>query len=130
MCTPDIRTPFCGRGDCRPPPQQPKTLVQAIFAISEEIRDGRTLSDVLNHTTSELGELAQEVIVANGRSYKAGGPDGIVGESVDVIICALDMIHLAAPSLTEEQILMIARRKLAKWKDPVKQYVIEENYGG
>ena len=48
------------------------------------------------------------------------GADGIIGESVDTILCAIDMIYIHAKKqgieITEEQLIEIAKKKLAKWE--------------
>lgn len=93
------------------------TLITEIFTASDEIKNNRTVQDVLNHTVTELGELAMEVIIDQGKSYKHPGKDGIIGEAIDIIACAVDIIRVHAPELTEEDIISIALPKLAKWKD-------------
>lgn len=92
------------------------SLIQKTFAVSDEIQDNRTLLRILAHTMSELGELAEEVEINAGVSHKLAGEDGIVGESVDLILCALDMIRKHDPTVTEVELEEIAVKKLAKWK--------------
>ena len=92
------------------------SLIQKTFVVSDRIKNGRTLIRTLAHTMAEVGELAEEVVIANGFSYKQPGPDGIVGEAVDVILCALDIIYQVDPTITEKDIEAIAERKLAKWE--------------
>lgn len=75
----------------------------------------RDINSVFASTTSELGELGVEVMIANGQSYKHPGQDGIIGEAVDTILCLLDMIHLVDPTFTEGQLDEIARMKCRKW---------------
>lgn len=94
-----------------------RSLIAETFAVSDRVKNGRTVTDVLTHATTELGELAQEVIIAEGRSYKDEGKDGIVGEAIDLMLCAIDIIRVARPDLTEAQIQDIARPKLAKWEE-------------
>jgi len=92
------------------------SLIQKTFESSDKIKNGRNQTRILAHTVAEVGELAEEIVIANGFSYKQPGEDGIVGEAVDVIICALDMIHQTDPTVTEEDLEKIAIRKLAKWE--------------
>lgn len=92
------------------------TVVKTVFDVSSEIIDGRTTDDVLSKLFEEVGELAVEVRIKNGKCYKVAGKDGIIGESVDVINCALDMIYLENPNLTEEDLIPIFQKKLDKWK--------------
>jgi hypothetical protein len=49
-------------------------------------------------------------------SYKTEGPDGVIGEAVDVLICALDIIKVHKPEITEEEIIKLVQDKCAKWK--------------
>jgi NTP pyrophosphatase (non-canonical NTP hydrolase) len=92
------------------------SIIQKTFESSDKIKNGRTLIRTLAHTMAEVGELAEEIVIANGFSYKQPGEDGIVGEAIDVILCALDIIHKHDPLVTEEDLEKIAIRKLAKWE--------------
>lgn len=94
-------------------------IIQRTMWATEEIKDSRTLSDILAYTMSELGELTDEVLVVEGKSTKRAGEDGVVGEAVDAIICLLDMIHAADSTVTEQQIERIIARKMEKWKSSV-----------
>lgn len=97
------------------------TLVKEVFTTSNQIKDNRTLQDVLTHLMTEVGELAQEIQIAEGKSYKEHGKDGVIGEAVDVIVCALDVIKLYNPTIKEDYDLSrILQPKLQKWKDTVK----------
>lgn len=89
------------------------SLIQKTFETSDRIENGRSLLRILAHTMSEMGELAEEIAIADGNHYKQ---PGIVGEAVDLIVCALDIIHKYDPSVTEEDLIKIAVRKLAKWE--------------
>jgi hypothetical protein len=93
-----------------------KTIVTEAFTTSEQVNDGRTLQDVLTHMITEVGELAQEIQLDAGKSNRLPSADGIVGEAIDVVACALDVIHLQSPSLTEEDLVAIIQLKLQKWK--------------
>lgn len=77
------------------------------------IQNGRTLQDIARHTESELTELYEEV--AKVQSDQPEGDDGIVGESVDIIACALDAIFVHRPQTTNEEICEILLRKCEKW---------------
>lgn len=107
-----------------------KTLFTTVLAACDEadrisIQNGtfgndRTKYSVLASITSELGELADEVNIQQGYSYKQPGEDGIVGEAVDIIASAIDLIRLAKPEITEEEICEIAKRKCDKWISKIK----------
>jgi hypothetical protein len=95
------------------------TLVTTTFAASEQINDGHTLQDALIHMMTEVGELAQEIQIDTDKSNRLPSVDGVVGEAIDVIACALDIIHLQSPLLTEKDLVAIMQLKLQKWKDTV-----------
>lgn len=94
-------------------------MVLEIFAVSEIVKP-RTNYQVLAQLMQEVGELAQEVEIKEGFIRKFPGEDGILGEAVDVITCALDLIWLNSPNLTNEEIEEIIestmKQKLEKWK--------------
>ena len=93
-----------------------KTLVSETFRYSDQIINRRDTFYVLSKCIEELGELSEEVQIAAGVCYKEPGKDGIVGEAIDLITCALDMIRITHPHLTEDDIVAIAIPKLEKWK--------------
>ncbi len=95
------------------------SVFDLVTNYSKIIIDSRTRSDVLEHAMEELGELATECKIAKGRSYKTAGPDGVVGESVDLILCALDMIYIDNPDLTEDEFNSIVKAKCEKWYQKV-----------
>lgn len=96
------------------------TFIEQIQATSRSIVDGRTKYAVLAKATEEQGELAQEVMIDAGHHYKPAGKDGIIGESIDMIICGVDMIFQVDPNFTEQEMQEILVRKLAKWKEKSK----------
>lgn len=102
------------------------TLVSTILKACQQgdIYDPkRTRYSVLAHVQSEVGELAEEVTIAEGHSYKKAGPDGIVGEGVDAILAILDLIYKHDPTITEEQLVAIAEAKGGKWISSLKKHV-------
>lgn len=92
------------------------SMTRQVFEVCNRIDNGRTHQDILAHAMSEVGELAEEVMIAQGRSYKEAGKDGIIGEAVDVMLCMFDIIHRTNPSITEDEIMMIMNKKLLKWE--------------
>lgn len=102
------------------------TLVNQIFETSAIIDDDRSSLYILAHAMEELGELSQEVIVAQGTSYKHPGKDGIIGEAVDAIICILDLVKRTHPKITEGDLQAVATAKLQKWVDTTTQ--IQQNW--
>lgn len=99
-----------------------KTLVTLTRETSDRIHNGRRAPGVLLAVMAEVGELAEEIGVEYGNSYKKAGPDGVVGEAIDAILALLDLITVHDPSLTEEQIMEMAKKKLKKWEDNVRAH--------
>ena len=102
------------------------TLLSRILQTSKRIPFKRNEYVVLAHTMEEVGELAEEITISCGTSYKKSGPDGVIGESIDAIICLVDMIYVHAQKngieITEEELIEIANKKLNKWEEKCKQY--------
>ena len=95
----------------------PNTLISSILNTSIEVVNHRNLLEILAHTTEEIGELSQEILIDGGLSYKDPGPDGIIGEALDAIICLVDLIYQYDNSITESALIDIADHKLNKWKN-------------
>lgn len=91
------------------------SIFDLIKETSIAIEDGRWIDDVLIHTITEVGELAIEVQIKQGNSYKTAGTDGIFGESVDILICVVDMMIRDNPEVTEDQVVNAVKAKLQKW---------------
>lgn len=72
--------------------------------------------DILASATEELGELAVEIKIAHGLKKADVGKDGIVGEAIDLMMCAADIIHSELGSLDNDQVKQILLKKLAKWQ--------------
>lgn len=90
-----------------------KDPLDIVRYFSRVIDNGRTLDDVSRHTKSEVIELDEEIVKVN--SGLAEGKDGILGESVDIIACALDAIFLHRPETTNEEITSLLLTKCQKW---------------
>jgi hypothetical protein len=90
-------------------------IIDVVFEASDEVQNKRTVGDALRALYEEAGELSTEVSVKRGLSNKKPGKDGIVGEAVDVILCALDIIRLENPLMTSKAIKKLAQIKCDKW---------------
>jgi hypothetical protein len=75
-----------------------------VFSAARSIDNGRTSLDAFTHCLTEIGELAEEVIIRSGRSYKESGPDGIIGEVIDVMICLIDIEYLMHPDRKDRDV--------------------------
>lgn len=91
-------------------------MIDLVFKTADEVPAGRESRDILTSLVEEVGELSTEIGIQSGHTGKTPGPDGILGESIDVILCALDMIRINYPDVTKEDITKIAEKKCAKWK--------------
>lgn len=88
-------------------------LVALVRYYSEQVKNDRTRTSIYNALVSESEELRDEIVkVAEG---KPEGDDGIIGESIDVILCALDLIFQHRPDITDAEIDRIAFNKCEKW---------------
>lgn len=84
-------------------------LITLVRTYSDKVKNDRTAEDILEYLHDEVSELDGEVI-----GYDKG-EDGIPGEAIDVILCALDLIYKAAPEWTDADILAYAEKKCQKW---------------
>lgn len=91
-------------------------ILQRIEEVCKIVGNTRAhQKDILASGTEELGELAVEVRIAHGNKPGVPGKDGIVGEAVDLILVAADMIHSELGSLDNELVHNTIKKKLAKW---------------
>lgn len=90
----------------------------------------RSLDFTLAKLTEELGELAVEVQIAQGRlPAEKGGSDGVVGEVVDVINVAIDLAFLymnqdgqCAEAYKVEQVIKhLSEQKIQRWQETQKR---------
>lgn len=88
--------------------------VDKILEVCQRINNGRTIPTVFTALEDEVRELREEVV-----RHLAGqepGPDGIVGEAIDCILCLVDLIYQKNPSISKGYILSIVTDKLTKWE--------------
>lgn len=89
-------------------------MIEETLQVCRQIKP-RTPYEVLAYLMEEVGELSSEIMIREGYSRKDIGKDGIIGEAIDVIVCALDIIYLDQPDVTENEIMIRLNLKLAKW---------------
>ena len=90
------------------------TFIDTILAACRQVQNGRRHRDVALHAVTELGELAQEVQIATGRTPgKAAGEDGIAGEALDVILCVVDFMHRLDPRTNDRLLIAAMDREAA-----------------
>lgn len=73
--------------------------------LADIYHKNRTVQSIYNHAMSEMGEIALEVNIEDGQSYKAPGSDGIVGESLDAIAAMLDLVYKVNPAFHKHHYL-------------------------
>lgn len=101
------------------------TLITQILTTADKIKNDRDPRDVLMSLIEEVGELATEIAIKSGHKNRKAGPDGIIGECVDVIAVVVDIIHLMYKDSdwSNEEIEMLlkhrAEAKLEKWEQGV-----------
>lgn len=74
-------------------------------------------SQIMHAVTEETGELATEVAISLGFKKRAPGPDGVIGEAVDLIITAVDMINAERPGITWQEVMEVVIPKCNKWAE-------------
>lgn len=89
------------------------STIDIVRHFAKVIQNGRTISDAARHAGDELIELKDEIVLKE--AGETAGPDGIVGEAIDLIACALDIIFVEAPETTDDEINAILVRKCEKW---------------
>jgi len=98
-----------------------RTLVKEVFSVSSNFTNNRTVGSILNHLRGEIDELEIEVKIAIGELPEiSGGDDGVIGESIDCILCLLDLMLQYNKDITEEDLVMFAKIKLNKWVNKYK----------
>lgn len=88
-------------------------IVETVRRYAGDIKNGRTLQDILNHLLGEAKETQEEI-----DKIEAGEPegeDGVIGEAIDMIQCGLDIIFTARPDITKAELEAIMETKCQKW---------------
>lgn len=88
-----------------------------VVDIAESPKRKRSLDSVMDKVVEEVGELATEISIVQGRSYKEPGSDGVKGEAVDLVIASLDLLHKAG--CDEHEFLELLRTKTGKWMNKI-----------
>jgi hypothetical protein len=99
------------------------TLVNTVLELSrtaDKYHGDRSLRDILSHGVGEMMETLDELDIHDGILPGPAGPDGMIGEAIDTILCLLDFIYKVDPNFTEEQMVQIAGMKGAKWLRQIK----------
>ena len=93
--------------------------IKQVIDASDSLTHKRSRNDIFVYATGEMGELAEEVGIANGFVLKPKGKEGILGEACDVMICLLDLIRKEYPNATPDEltelITITMASKTNKW---------------
>ena len=89
-------------------------VMKNYLELCKEVKNNRDFLDVYSHLKGEVKELEAEV--ANLYAGHDAGEDGVTGEAVDVILCALDLISITNPNLSWEELQEVMEKKYNKWK--------------
>jgi hypothetical protein len=73
--------------------------------------------DIMLSLFEEAGETATEIKIAKGLKSGPAGKDGVIGEAIDTILCALDVIYTELGSLDNIQVKQTVYNKTMKWKN-------------
>lgn len=84
-------------------------MLEIVRHYSRQIVNGRTMTSAFKHLVGELRELRTEIRNVNT------GVDGIKGEVMDVVNCALDILFQAHPEITLDEIDALMEAKCRKW---------------
>lgn len=90
------------------------STLKQILEFCKTVKNNRTLNSTFEHLKEEVDELENEII-AKVAGFDEG-EDGVLGEVVDVVLCAVDIAYQYNNDITEEEINQIVMRKLLKWK--------------
>ena len=85
----------------------------------------RTLFQPLAALYEECGELSTEISIDGGYKNRSPGIDGIMGESIDAILCLLDIIIIDNPDVSIDDIFRLMNKKMDKWENNYKSKSIE-----
>lgn len=90
---------------------------QIVRSFSKLVQNGRTLDSTHDHMLGESIELKEEIQKA--QRGETPGTDGIIGEAIDVIACAYDIINQATAHLSDAEVEALCDRlmqtKCEKW---------------
>ncbi|MES2504427.1 MAG: hypothetical protein V4534_06060 [Myxococcota bacterium] len=87
-------------------------LIQRLSSVEQ-----KTLLQRIVKLQEEVGELAQEVLIhekASGSQHKSHGPDGILGECIDITLVALSIYFAQGGDI--EMLHKQSETKCAKWE--------------
>ena len=88
--------------------------IENILQVCRTIKHNRTIETAFKHLKGEVTELKDEI--SSVMNDQNPGPDGVIGEAVDCILCLVDIIYQEDSSITTYEINKVIHDKLEKWK--------------
>jgi NTP pyrophosphatase (non-canonical NTP hydrolase) len=82
----------------------------------------RNDASILNYAMCKMGELAIEVNIANGASYKKPSTNGVIGKAMHTNFALMDLIHCIDPTLIEAELIQKLEPKMGKWIAKIKEH--------
>ena len=105
------------------------SLIKRVLESSDKIQNGRDVYHPFIWAKGEMDELCEELVKKT--SDREPGPDGIMGEAIDVIQCMIDVIRLTYPEFTHEELIEQMTSRMAtkcdKWES---KYATAESISG
>lgn len=102
-----------------------ETIFSAVWNESkttDKYHGVRNDTSILNYAMCKIGELAIEVNIANGASYKKPSLGGVIAKAMHTNFALMDLIHSIDPSLTEAQLIQKLEPKMGKWISKIKEH--------
>lgn len=96
-------------------------MIEEVLAVCKRV-GFRDPLEVISKLMEEVGELSQEVGIAVGFQQRPMGKDGVLGETADVIITAIDVLYRTSPQSTAEDLSKAIALKLESWERKDKLY--------
>lgn len=93
-------------------------LLEKIQEVNSKMPPNRTIEVIALKAGEELGELNEAILTKGGHKSSKNYEDleGIVGEAVDVALCALSIALKEAPI---EEVRNAISRKMEKWEGKI-----------
>lgn len=97
-----------------------KRVLERVRILTERDLEHKSMAEIVLSAAEEFGEFCRELKIEEGvfgNSHKQAGPDGTVGEAIDMAIMAFALYYAthANPEQATAQILERMTVKLDKW---------------
>ena len=91
-------------------------ILETIHGLNSRMPEERSVPIIALKAGEELGELNEAILVKNGFKKHKELEDGVVGEAVDLALCALS---IALKEGDIDDVKGIIQKKMKKWEDSV-----------